>query len=164
MSCCEPSAPDGASSAVIGRLQFAGVGFLGQSRPFTFKSGECCLPSTPTDARWVAAAPGMEPLLKQADEHAMMTDCCFGISATDPFASKQNLEVNWLPAVNAHLAEHGLVAQLHTYWQYNGQSSTPEMEMLIYALDDEAAKEEMQRLTTISTEAAKKAPKRQHMS
>ena len=49
----------------------------------------------------------------------------------DPFASKKDLDAQWMPKVNDHLAKHGLIAQLHAYWNYNGQSSTPMMQMLV---------------------------------
>ena len=56
------------------------------------------------------------------------TRCC---ATPDPFASKKDLDAQWMPKVNDHLAKHGLIAQLHAFWNYNGQSSTPMMQMLV---------------------------------
>ena len=111
MSCCEPPAPEGASGAVIGRLQFAGDGLCKDQRPISFKSGQCCIPGTPTDERFTAAAPGLDPLLAEVDALVQYdTRCC---NIPDPFASKPELDAKWLPKVNEHLAKHGLVAQLY---------------------------------------------------
>mgnify|MGYP001802078445 CR=1 FL=1 len=151
---------------MIGRLQFAGDGLCNSVRPITFKSGGFCFPSTPTDPRYVAAAPGMQPLLAEVDEFTTMDTCC---NSPDPFSTKASLDVAWTPKLNAYLAQYGLVAQLHAFWTYNGQSSAPMMHMLLYALDDAAAASEMQRMEEASKKAAsksgsKKAPPQQTMS
>ena len=141
MSCCEPGAPEGATSAVIGRLQFAGDGICNDQRPLTFKYGECCMPVGPSDSRWTAAKhDGMMELLREVDAHSTIDSTCCNMP--DPFKSKAELDAEWMPKFNALLAKHGLVGQLHAYWSYNGQTSQPEMQMLIYRLDDPAAQAE----------------------
>ena len=60
--------------------------------------------------------------------------------------------------MNAHLATHGLVAQLHAFWSYNGQSSQPMMHMLVYKLGPEAEAERA-RLAKISQENVSKGTK-----
>ena len=98
MSCCEPSAPEGATSAVIGRLQFAGDGMCYDQRPLTFKAGECCLPSGPSDPKWAAAYPGLRDLLLEVDALSTIdTDCC---ALPNPFKSKADLDEKWMPKVS----------------------------------------------------------------
>ena len=50
-------------------------------------------------------------------------------------AAKTELtEQGWLAKANAHLATHGLIADLVCFWVYNGQSSTQHMEFRVFTL------------------------------
>ena len=173
MGCCGPDAPPGGGK-MLGRLQFHGAGVCGDQRPLTFKAGECCLPSGPSDSRWLAAAPGFAPLLAEVDQYAVVKPCC-GCASADPFASKTALDGEWTPKANAYLAQHGLVCQIHAFYQYvstgQGGTAVPMAHLLIYALDDPAAAADMAKNAEESAEAiakegaqrADKAPTQQSM-
>ena len=108
MACCscEPDPPEGATS-MIGRMEFAGSGLCNDARPISFKTtktGDCCMPSEPTDPKWTAARPGLEPFLSEVDSYAKIDNCCFVFSMREPFESKKDLDQQWLPRVNDYLA------------------------------------------------------------
>ena len=155
--CCMPKKPAGAGKC-IGRLQYHGSGCCGRGHPYTFKGDECCLPKSPTDPKWVAAAPGFEKLLADVDTFAVENKTC--CNSADPFKTKVKLDVDWTPRANAYLAQHGLVCQTHAYVQYvsHGQGGhvQPMMELVIYELDGKGVSEEMEKLAKESAEAITK--------
>mmetsp|Transcript_44066 Transcript_44066/g.111505 ORF Transcript_44066/g.111505 Transcript_44066/m.111505 type:complete len:178 (+) Transcript_44066:111-644(+) len=161
--CCDPPPPEGAT-VVLGRFELVGDGCCGCKAPYVFKADACCLPAGPKDSRWTSALPGLEPLMKEVPDVVSENPGCCG----DPhyFAVKAALDASWTGRVNEHLARFGLVAQTFASTRYvshgqHGGHMQPYLQLLVYALDNPHAQEEMDKMARVSAENAelnKKGP------
>lgn len=167
-TCCDPPAPPGVSKAdVIGRLELTGSGCCNASPPYTFRYGECCLPTGPSSsAEWQKALPEIKPLLAEPNNE-VEEKCC---GKADVYKIKTKLDAGWTPRLNAALAKYGLTAQTSAFLRYNshgqyGGHMEPVLHLLVYSTNDPNIGAEMERIKKESEETfSMSAPKTQAMS
>jgi hypothetical protein len=104
----------------------------GCSNPYTFVSGGCCKPRPPAGQKWDEVYTKIEPLLAEVDALADTAASCCGQPTLD--SVKDKLSPDWIGKVNAILKEASMVADLHFFVTYNGQSHQSHLWLRVFEL------------------------------
>ena len=94
-----------------------------------------CCPALghPKGIEWDNAAPGFKRYLREAadialnEEENFFCGCCADVSKM-----KAALEAAWLPGAQDYLADFGLGVNIHAFISYNGNSTSPHLQLQFY--------------------------------